>query len=212
MIASEALEEYAEQRSAVEPELLRRLREETYRTQAIPQMIAGHLQGRFLALLTRISGAKRILEIGTFVGYSALCFAEALPTDGMIITVDLDPGIRAIAERWFSQVPYGRKIKLVIGDAVKIIPGLRGPFDLVYIDADKVNYGKYYDAVFDNVRPGGLILADNLLWSGRVADPGVNDEDTKSLRSFAKKVHADKRVESVLLTVRDGLYLIRKHS
>ena len=206
----DALETYAEVQTSVEPEVLRHLREETYKTQSLPQMIAGHLQGRFLSMLTRISGAKRILEIGTFVGYSALCFAEALPEDGKIITVDCDPAIRPIAEKWFAQVPYGRKIELVIGNASNVIAGLKGPFDLVYIDADKVNYGKYYDAVFDKIRAGGIILADNLLWSGRVLDPGAKDEDTKALRSFAKKIRSDKRVEAVLLTVRDGLYLIQK--
>lgn len=211
-VSFEALDAYARQQTTGEPDVLRRLREETYRTQAVPQMIAGPLQGRFLALLTRISRAKRILEIGTFVGYSALCFAEALPEDGKIITIDCDPGIRAIAEKWFSQVSFGRKIRLMMGDASKILASLSGTFDLVYIDADKVNYGKYYDAVWNKVRPGGIILADNLLWSGRVVDPNIKDEDTKALRAFAKKVRQDERAEAILLTVRDGLYLIRKLS
>ena len=209
--ALEVLEAYAELQTSPEPDILRRLREETYRTQRIPQMIAGPLQGRFLSLLTRICGAKKVLEIGTFVGYSALCFAEASPKDGEVITIDRDPAIRPMAQRYFAQVSYGKKIRMVMGQAHKIIAGLPGPFDLVYIDADKVNYGRYYDAVFDKVRPGGIILADNLLWSGRVVDAGVNDKDTKALRAFARKVRADKRVDAVLLTVRDGLYLICKH-
>lgn len=212
MIASlESAEEYAAGCTSPEPELLRRLREETERTRDLPQMIAGHVQGRLLALLTRISGARRVLEIGTFVGYSALCFAEALPRDGEVVTVDSDPGVEAIARRTFTQSLHGRKITLVIGKALTVIRGLKGRFDLVYIDADKVNYSRYYDAVFDRVPAGGLIVADNLLWGGAVLAPAEeNDPDTRALRLFAKKVRSDPRVESVLLTVRDGLLVARK--
>ena len=211
MIASlEIFDAYARRHTSAEPELLQRLREEAYRTTEMPQMLAGHLQGRLLALITRISGARKVLEIGTFVGYSALCFAEALPEDGRVITVDRDAGIRDIAQRYFDRAPYGRKISLKIGDALKVLGGLKGPFDLVYIDADKVNYAAYYDAVFDKIPGGGLILADNILWSGRVIDAQVKDKDTAALRAFAKKIREDRRVEAALLTVRDGLYLIRK--
>ena len=205
----EALDRYVERFTASEPAVLRRLRLEVYRTWAIPQQIAGPLQGRLLALLTRISGARRVLEIGTFVGYSALCFAEALPEDGEVITLDRDPSIRGIAQRYFSQVSYGKKIRLKMGKAMNLLPALPGPFDLVYIDADKQNYGRYYDAVFRKVRPGGLIVADNLLWSGAVLDKRINDPETRALRAFAKKVRQDRRVEPVLLTVRDGLLVIR---
>ncbi len=208
--ALERLEQYAEGVTTPEPEILRRLREETYRTQKLPQQISGHLQGRFLAFLTGISGANRVLEIGTFVGYSALCFAEALPQEGRVITIDQDPVIAAVAQRYFSQIPYGRKITLKIGKALDLIRRLKGPFDLVYIDADKVNYSRYYDTVFDKVPTGGLIVADNLLWSGAVLDKRVNDADTKALRLFARKVRADSRAESILLTVRDGLLLVKK--
>jgi len=208
--ALESLERYAEAITAPEPALLRRLREETHRTMALPQMLAGPLQGRLLALLTKLSGAKRVLEIGTFVGYSALCFAEALPDDGEVITIDRDPTIRAIAERYFAEAPYGRRITLKIGQALKIILTLTGTFDFVYIDADKTNYARYYDAVFERIPSGGLVIADNLLWGGAVLDRRINDADTSALRAFAKKVHADRRVESVLLTVRDGLLVVRK--
>ncbi len=173
-------------------------------------MIAGPLQGRLLMLLAKISGAKRVLEIGTFVGYSALCFAEAMPKGGKVVTIDNDPGVEGIARKYISKSPHGSKIDLVSGDALRAIAGLKGSFDLVYIDADKINYARYYDAVFDKIPSGGLILADNLLWSGRVMDKRVMDADTKALRAFAKKVRHDKRVEAVLLTVRDGLYLLRK--
>lgn len=208
--AIESLEAYAVTATAPEPPLLRRLREETYRTREIPQQIAGPLQGRLLTLLTKILRARRVLEIGTFVGYSALCFAEGLPEDGQVITVDSDPTIRPIAERYFRQVPYGGKITLMVGKALSLIRTLKGPFDLVYIDADKVNYGRYYGAVFPKVPSGGIILADNLLWGGAVLDRKAQDSDTRALRAFAKKVRADRRVESILLTIRDGLLAARK--
>ena len=185
------------------------MRLEAYRTRAIPQQIAGPLQGRLLALLAKISGTRRVLEIGTFVGYSALCFAESLPEDGEVITLDRDPSVRGITRRYFKQVPYGKKIRLKIGKALALLPDLPGPFDLVYIDADKQNYGRYYDAVFGKVPQGGLIIADNLLWSGAVLDRKANDPETRALRAFAKKVRQDRRVEPVLLTVRDGLLVMR---
>lgn len=206
----ERLEKYAEACTSPEPALLRRLRKETYRTREIPQQIAGPLQGRLLAFLTRVIQARRVLEIGTFVGYSALCFAEALPKNGQVITIDRDPTIRPIAQRYFHEVPYGRKISLRLGEALPLVRKLKGSFDLVYIDADKINYSRYYDAVFEKVPSGGLIVADNLLWGGAVLDRKVQDPDTKALRVFARKVRADPRVESILLTVRDGLLVIRK--
>jgi caffeoyl-CoA O-methyltransferase len=206
----EPLEKYAEKVSWAEPAVLRRLREETYRTRKYPQMIAGPLQGRLLAQLAKIARAKRVLEVGTFVGYGALCFAEALPAGGEVITLDRDPSVVKIATRYFAQAPYGRKIKLMIGKALPAIQSLKGAFDIVYIDADKPNYGRYYDAVFPKLRRGGLILADNILWSGSVLDPKVRDAETQALRAFAGKVRRDRRVEPVLLTVRDGLLLVRK--
>ena len=211
MIAAlEPLERYAERFTAPEPAVLHRLREETYRTRSWPQMIAGPLQGRLLTFLTQIFRARRVLEIGTFVGYSALCFAEGLSKAGRVITIDADPSIRPIAERYFAQVPYGRRIQLKIGRALQLLPHLSGPFDLVYLDADKVNYARYYDRIFPKIPRGGLILADNLLWSGAVLDKNKKDADTRALRAFAAKVRRDRRVESILLTVRDGLMLIRK--
>ena len=208
--ALEPLEKYAERFTAPEPEALKRLRLETTRTRSFPQMISGPLQGRLLALLAKIAGARRVLEIGTFVGYSALCFAEALPPGGEVITLDSDPKVRSITERHFARVPYGHKIKLRIGKALKLLTEIRGPFGLVYIDADKLNYARYYDAVFSKVRKEGLIVADNLFWSGAVLDRKVQDPDTRALRTFAAKVRRDRRVEPILLTVRDGLMVIRK--
>lgn len=206
----ESAHAYAERFSAQEPAVLRRLRLETYRRRLIPQQIAGPLQGRLLALLARLCRARRVLEIGTFVGYSALCFAEAVPKTGRVITIDCDPSILPFTRRYFSQVPYGKKISVEIGQALTIVPNLKGPFDLVYIDADKVNYVRYYDAVFPKVRKAGLIVADNLFWSGAVLDPARRDADTRALRAYARKVRGDQRVEPVLLTVRDGLLVARK--
>ena len=210
VMALEPVHDYATACSAPEPELLRRLREETERTREMPQMIAGPLQGRLLYLLAKMTGARRVLEVGTFVGYSALCFAEALPKDGEVVTIDRDPGVEGISRRHFTQSPHGRKITLVIGEALEAVRKLKGKFDLVYLDADKVNYSRYYDAVFERVPAGGLIIADNLLWGGAVLDRRENDPDTRALRLFAKKVRSDPRVEPVLLTVRDGLLVARK--
>jgi caffeoyl-CoA O-methyltransferase len=193
----EPFEEYASRATSPEPEILRRLREEAYRTREIPQQIAGHLQGRFLAFLTKIVRPRRILEIGTFVGYSALCFAEALPDGGRVITIDRDPTILPIARRYFRKAPYGRRIFLKIGEALEILQSLKGPFDLVYIDADKVNYSCYYDAVFEKIPPGGLIVADNLLWGGSVLDRKSKDPEVRALKRFARKVRSDPRVEAV---------------
>ena len=211
MIAGlEKLEEYAARFTAPEPEVLKRLRLETYRTRSFPQMISGPLQGRLLALLAKIAGARRVLEIGTFVGYSALCFAEALPAGGEVITLDSDPTLRAVTRSYFARVPYGRKIQLRIGKALKLLPGIPGPFDLAYIDADKINYSRYYNAVFPKLRKGGLIVADNLLWSGAVLDRKIQDPGTRALRAFAAKVRRDRRGEPVPLAVRNGVMVIRK--
>jgi len=203
-------EEYARRMSVPEPAVLRDLRLYALRNLPCPQMLAGHLQGRFLMLLSRLSRVRRVLEIGTFVGYSALCFAEALPPDGEVITIDNDPTVRPIAERYFRRVPYGRKIRLLIGEALALLPFIPGWFDLVYLDADKRNYIRYYEMVLPKVRSGGLVVADNLFWSGRVLDRRVRDADTCALRAFARRVRNDRRVEGVLLTLRDGLMIIRK--
>ena len=206
----EPFEQYAGRMTSPEPKVLRDLKIETYRSRSFPQMIAGPLQGRFLAMLAKISGARRILEIGTFVGYSALCFAEALPAGGSVVTLDSDPTIRPIAEKYFARVPYGRKIRILIGRALDLLPKIPGRFDLVYLDADKPNYGRYYEAVLPKISKGGLILADNIFWSGAVLKRQANDADTRALRAFARKVAGDSRVETILLTIRDGLMVIRK--
>ncbi|MBA2480472.1 MAG: class I SAM-dependent methyltransferase [Planctomycetes bacterium] len=203
-----AVERYAHDRTRAEPDLLQRLSEETYRTMRWPGMLCGRLEGRLLKLLVQLTGATRVLEIGMFTGYSALSMAEGMPDDGRLITCDIDPIAKEVAERYFAQSPHGRKIEVRLGPALATIASLRGPFDLVFIDADKENYVHYYRAVVDLVRPGGLIAIDNALWSGKVIAPA--DRETAIIDELNRLIEADSRVENVLVTIRDGLHLARK--
>src|SRR5436853_7654525 len=167
----EAVEQFAHDHTKPESELYVRLREETYRDMNCPQMQVGRIEGRFLKMLARLTGARRILEIGMFTGYSALMMAEGLPDDGHIITCDVDPKAEAIARRYFAESKHGHKIEICMGPALETIKTITEPLDLVFIDADKTNYLNYYEAVMPLVRAGGLIVADNVLWSGRVLNP-----------------------------------------
>lgn len=205
----EKIEEYAYQHTSMEDGLLKRLEEETYEKLEIPHMTTGRVEAKFLKLLARLVGARRILEVGTFGGYSALSMAEALPEDGTLVTCDMDPIAIAFAKRYFSQSPHGKKITLLEGPALDSIKTLTGSFDMAFIDADKENYGNYYEAILPLIRPGGLIAVDNVLWSGRVLDP--KDDSDKAIHEFNGRVVQDQRVESVLLTVRDGLNCIVKN-
>ena len=173
-----------------------------------PQMQVGPVEGMFLTLIARATGSKRVLEIGTFTGYSALALAQGLPEDGEVITCDIDRHTTAIAKEYWAQHPAGAKIKLELGRASKTIERLDGNFDLVFIDADKVSYIDYWEACVPKVRRGGLLLADNVLWSGRVLDP--KDADDRALVAFNKHVLADERVDQVMLTVRDGITMACK--
>ena len=204
------IEQYAFDHTSEEGELLRRLEEETYEKLEIPQMTTGRIEARFLKLLARLVGAQRILEIGTFGGYSALSMAEALPEGGTLVTCDEDPVAIAFAQKYFSESPYGKKIKQMEGPALESIKKLTGPFDMAFIDADKINYSNYYEAILPMISPGGLIAVDNVLWSGRVLDP--QDESDRAIHEFNERVVKDQRVESVLLTVRDGLNCIIKNA
>ena len=206
----EKIEQYAFDHTSEEGELLRRLEKETYEKLEIPQMTTGRIEARLLKLLARLVGAQRILEIGTFAGYSALSMAEALPEDGTLVTCDEDPVAIAFAQKYFSESPHGKKIKQMEGPALKSIKKLTGKFDMAFIDADKINYSNYYEAILPMIRPGGLIAVDNVLWSGRVLNP--QDESDRAIHQFNEQVVKDKRVESVLLTVRDGLNCIIKNS
>jgi caffeoyl-CoA O-methyltransferase len=202
------VEKFAHDHTKEESDLYQRLREETYETMQAPQMQVGRIEGKFLKLLVQLAGARTVLEIGMFTGYSALMMAEGLPDDGELVTCDIDPQAEAIARRYFAKSPHGYKIQIRMGSALESISTLTGPFDLIFIDADKPNYVNYYEATMPLLRPGGLIVADNVLWSGRVLDP--QDEDTLGIVSFDQHVQADERVENVCLTVRDGMMLARK--
>jgi caffeoyl-CoA O-methyltransferase len=206
----EKIEQYAFDHTSEEGELLKRLEEETYEKLDIPQMTTGRIEARLLKLLARLVGARRILEIGTFGGYSALSMAEALPEDGTLVTCDEDPVAIAFAQKYFSESPHGKKIKQMVGPALESIKKLTGTFDMAFIDADKINYSNYYEAILPMIRPGGLIAVDNVLWSGRVLNP--QDESDRAIHQFNERVLNDQRVESVLLTVRDGLNCIIKNA
>jgi caffeoyl-CoA O-methyltransferase len=204
----QAVEQYAHDHSKPESDLFRRLREETYREMSSPQMQVGRIEGQFLKMLVRLVGARRVLEIGMFTGYSALMMAEGLPDDGRLITCDINPQAEAIARRYFAESNHGHKIEVRMGPALETIKTLAGPLDLVFIDADKTNYENYYDAVMPLMKPGGLIVADNVLWSGEVIDP--QDDAGRAIVAFNERVQQDSRVENVCLTVRDGMMLAWK--
>jgi caffeoyl-CoA O-methyltransferase len=208
---SKDLEHYVLQHTSPESDLLKKLDRETHAKILMPRMVSGHLQGRLLSMITHMIQPRMILEIGTYTGYSAICLAEGLPPEGKIITIDINEEIEDFARSFIEKSDKGTQIEQRIGNALEIIPELDMQFDLVFIDADKINYQKYYDLVFDKVKQGGFILADNVLWSGKVFQEGVKiDKDTKALMDFNDMVQNDERVENVLLPIRDGLLLIRK--
>ena len=206
---NEKIEEYAFNHTSYEGDLLKRLEEETYEKLEIPQMTTGRIEARLLKLLARLVSAKRILEIGTFAGYSALSMAEALPEEGELVTCEEDPEAIAFARKYFDLSTNGKKITQVEGSALESLKFIKGPFDMAFIDADKENYSNYYEIILPMIRSGGLIAVDNVLWSGRVLDP--KDNSDKAIHQFNERVIQDERVESVLLTVRDGLNCIIKN-
>ena len=202
------VEAYAEAHSVAESDICRRLREETYRTMELPQMVVGPLEGAFLKVMALTVGAKRILEIGTFTGYSALCFAESIPKEGMVITCDIDPDSTALAKRYWAESPHGSKIQLQLGPALETLADLTGSFDLIFIDADKANYVNYFQPALDLIAPTGVILIDNVLWSGDVLTMPPPDTNTAAIQELNRVVHAEPRVTAVLLTIRDGILMI----
>ncbi len=202
------IEEYAQAHTEPPDPLFEELREKTYARMRAPQMQVGRLEGTFLRLLVKLVRARRVLELGTFTGYSALMMAEGLGDDGELVTCDIDPNAQAMAREIFSRSPHARKIQLRMGPALETLKSLEGPFDLAFIDADKQNYSAYYDAIVPLLRSGGLLVADNTLWSGRILNP--QSPDDHALVAFNKKVAADPRVDKVLLTVRDGMMLALK--
>ena len=205
----EKIEEYAFDHTSYEGDLLEQLEKETYEKLEIPQMTTGRIEARLLKLLARLVGAKRILEIGTFAGYSALSMAEALPEDGELVTCEIDPEAIIFAKKYFDLSLHGKKITLMEGSALESLKKISGPFDMAFIDADKENYSNYYEAILPLIRSGGLMAIDNVLWSGRVLDP--QDKSDKAIHQLNERVIQDERVESVLLTVRDGLNCIVKN-
>jgi len=205
-----AVEQFAHDHTEAETDLYVRLRDETYRVMQSPQMQVDVIEGRFLQMLVRLSGAKRILELGMFTGYSALVMAEALPDNGHLITCEIDPKAEAIARRYFAESPHGDKITIRMGPALDTMKTLAHPLDLVFIDADKVNYSNYYEACLPLLKFGGLIVADNVLWSGKVLHP--KDAEDHAIVAFNHLVQCDPRVENVCLTVRDGMMLARKRT
>jgi len=203
---SAALEEYIADHSEEEPELLRELTRETHLKVLMPRMITGHYQGRVLSLISRIIRPRNILEIGTYTGYSALCLAEGLLPDGKLHTIDKNEELRELQRRYFDLSPYGDQIIQHTGLALETIPRMGETFDLVFIDADKQEYPDYFEIVLPKVRSGGLILLDNVLWSGKVLEPiAPKDRTTQILVDFNKKLTKDPRVRTVLLPIRDGL-------
>lgn len=207
---SDELDAYCVAHTSAENEILSKLNRETHAKVLQPRMLSGHFQGRFLSMLSHMIRPMNILEIGTYTGYSALCLAEGLQEDGKLLTIDVNEELEEFVRGFFNQSPFKDKIEFRIGNAAEIIPTLMQTFDLVFIDADKLNYDKYYDLVFDKVRQGGYIISDNVLWSGKVADPSKKDKDTVSIRAFNQKLHEDPRTENILLPIRDGLIVVRK--
>ncbi|HEX4697795.1 MAG TPA: O-methyltransferase [Actinomycetes bacterium] len=211
-IADPRVEAYAVAHSTPEPPWFAEIAEQTRARTSAPGMMVGTLEGRLLKVLVAILQPTTVLEIGTFTGYSSLSMAEALPPDGRIITCDISEEHVALAREHIGASPYADRIEIRVGPATETLATLDGPFDLVFIDADKPGYLDYYEAVLPKLSGRGLVLADNVLWSGRVLDDGEDDENTRAIRAFNDHVLADQRVEVVMLTVRDGLSLIRRRS
>ena len=203
------IEAYAEKHSAAESEVCRALREETYRTMEHPQMVVGPLEGAFLKMMAQLVNARRVLEIGMFTGYSALCFAEVLPEDGRVLTCEVDLDSAAMARKYFAKSPHGKKIEIRMGPALDTLGELTGPFDLIFIDADKVNYDNYYRKAIELVTASGVILIDNVLWSGDVLLQPAPDRSTAVIQKLNRFVASDPRVTAVLVTIRDGVLVVR---
>jgi caffeoyl-CoA O-methyltransferase len=209
-IGLENIYKYAEQHSTPENDLLYELNRKTNLEVAIPQMISGHLQGAFLKFMSQMLQPKMVLEIGTYTSYSAICMAYGLAEGGKIITLDNNKYLVDIQEEYIARAGFKDQIELKLGDAADIIPNIKQDIDLVFIDADKINYGMYFDLVIDKVRQGGIIIADNVLYDGEVLRPKEASKNGKAINLFNKKIQADPRVENMLLPLRDGLMLMVK--
>lgn len=208
-LVSADIEAYAQAHSMPESDLCRALREETQRTMESPQMIVGPLEGAFLKMMAQVARARTVLEIGMFTGYSALCFAEALPADGTVMTCEVDEESAAFARRYFARSPIGKKIEICMGPALDTMRQLTGPFDLIFIDADKINYLNYYRRALDLLSPQGLLLIDNVLWDGDVLKQSPPDEKTAIIQELNRTAASDPRVSALLVPIRDGILLVR---
>ena len=208
---NEAISVYTETHTEPESAVLAALNRDTQAHVLMPRMLSGHLQGQVLRMLSSMIKPKRILEIGTYTGYSAICLAEGLPEDGHLHTIDINDELRPMVDRYLQQAGLTKKVTVHTGNALDIIPTLKETFDVVFIDADKINYARYFDLAFPSVPVGGYFLADNVLWSGKVLDdPAAMDADTRAIDAFNKKVSNDKRLFNVLFPIRDGLMVVRK--
>lgn len=208
---SKELSDYCENNTSPESEILSKLNRETHLKVVSPRMLSGHLQGRFLSFISKLQQPKLIVEIGTYTGYSALCLAEGLAKDGKLISIDVNEETSSFAKSFISKTEYANQIDLVLADAKEIVTTIHEPIDLVFIDADKKNYLNYYHLIIDKIKPGGLIIADNVLWSGKITMPEKEmDRETLALHQFNQFVQQDSRVENILLPIRDGLMVVRK--
>ena len=206
-----AIQEYVEKHSTAESALLSKVNRDTHHKVLKPRMLSGHLQGRALAMLSHMIQPKNILEIGTYTGYSAICLAEGLAKDGKLTTIDINEELESMVKGYLEEANITDKTRYIIGNALDIIPPLDEMFDLVFIDADKINYYRYFEMVIDKVPSGGYIIADNVLWSGKVVDNSKKtDKDTQAIMDFNRLVHEDPRVTNVLFPIRDGLMVLRK--
>ena len=204
------LDKYVCEHTANESDLLKKINRETHLEVLQPRMLSGHFQGRVLSMFSKMIRPERILEIGTYTGYSAICLAEGLKPNGKLVTIDINEELASRVRGYFAESPYSHQIDYLLGDAMELIPALNEKWDIVFIDADKHNYINYYHLVFSMVKVGGYIIADNVLWSGKVIDSSQHDKDTQILREYNQLVHQDDRVEEVLFPIRDGLMIARK--
>jgi len=204
------LDDYCTSLTSKETEILYKLNRETHLKVLIPRMLSGHLQGRVLSMFSYMIKPMNVLEIGTYTGYSAICLAEGMQKNGKLITIDINNELETMATNYFEKSGFSSQIEMKIGNAMEIIPSLDMKFDLVFIDADKTNYSNYFDLVIDKMNSGGFIIADNVLWSGKViTEEAKTNADTKALVEYSKKIHKNTRVENVLLPIRDGLMVAR---
>ena len=211
-IINNKIEDYIEKNSSKEPQILKDLNKETYLKVLNPRMLSGHLQGRFLSIISKLIKPKKILEIGTYTGYSAICMAEGLVENGIIHTIDINEELVSIQNKYFKKSKCNNSITQHVGDARNIIKNINEEFDVVFLDADKENYIEYYELVIEKVKKGGLIIADNVLWTGKVVEPEKDDDElTQYLIDFNKMINEDDRVENIILPLRDGLNVILKN-